>query len=93
MTLATVTDINEYRARKGVTDGTLAEFFAGWSDERLQTRYTLLKNIEDGNDPYVFSGHPVVKVAFPNGFDPASHTEDSILAIRTEAVRRGVELI
>lgn len=86
MTLAIVTDINEYRAKKE------SPVLSSWSDAKLKSRYTMLKHIENGADFLTDSTNPLVRRAFPTGFDADEHVQDNIDKIREEANRRGVNL-
>lgn len=83
---AIISNIDDYR-KAPVTDAT----FRNWTDNRFRTRMTLLEQIElKGIEALGDMGHSIVKVCFPNGFDPANHPEDNIDLVRAEGVRRGV---
>lgn len=88
MTEATITDINEYRARK-VGSAKFA-YFSDWTDDMIRTRHKLLGFIENGNTELIDMRQAAVRAVFPDGYDPGSHPGDNIDAVYAEGVRRGV---
>ena len=97
----TVTDINEYRARKtnDVNEAALIVHFSDWSDTRIKTRYAFLQFVEAGivDTSGLIKGDPTSgamnNVSFPNGYDPVNHPEDNIGAVYAEGIRRGVFVV
>jgi hypothetical protein len=90
---AIVTDINEYRAKKaglGPMTHIDPRYFVDWSDDRIRTRYTLLKHIAAGLTDIHTTDHPLVRSAFPEGYNPELHPEDNMKLVYEEGVRRGV---
>jgi len=87
---AIITDINEYKARKGIGEAAQVDYFSGWSDKSIKARHKMLGFIEKGFTELIDMSQPVPRMSFPNGFDPENHPEDNINAVRAEGVRRGV---
>lgn len=85
---ASVTDIKTYRIRKNGANN--IDYFSTWSDARLTSRHELLGFVEAGHQELTDSTSPMVKLAFPGGFNPDKNPGDNIAAVYAECVRRGV---
>lgn len=84
MTDAIVTDITVYRQSKGRP-------FENWLDKRVESRYNLLVQIEkNGFEVFGDPDNSIVKLAFPEGFDPEARAEDNLATLRAELERRGL---
>lgn len=85
---AVITNITEFRNKK---DGaTNIDYFSSWSDKRLTTRRTLLQYIAAGHLDLVDPSEPMVRMVFPNGYNPEGDPGDNLAAVDAECERRGV---
>lgn len=75
---AIITNMLEARAKK---------VFAGWTRGQLEDRIAVLVQYDEGWDNPAM-GETLRPLAFPNGFDPSTHPEDSIDLIHAELQRR-----
>ena len=85
---ATVTNINEYKAKKDGTNN--IDYFSKWSDWRLSTRQVLLSYVVAGHTDLIDPKAPMVNQLFPGGYDPENNPGDNLAAVRAECERRGV---
>lgn len=83
---AEVIDMAEYRLRKVDT----TKLFEGWTSDRLEKHFRVLKHIENGNTDVIDMRYSMVRVLFPTGFDPEANPHDNIALVRREGERRGV---
>jgi len=81
---AIITDMAIYREKK------LGKTLPHLTDEQVKTRYSLVKQIESGADFSDATASRLMKVVFPNGYDPNNHPEDNGNVLWAEGIRRGV---
>jgi len=63
------------------------ESFTEWTDSELEDRMVVLNRFEQGWDSKTL-GAAMHSLAFPHGFDPATHPEDNLQLVAMELLRR-----
>lgn len=81
---AEVIDLTQYRQGKNGN----AEYFQFHEDEDILRRIKMLTWVAE--DDWAAEGTPAHGLAFPKGYDPINHPEDSLETVTREAERRGI---